>query len=729
MPFTYITGSGTQQNPYVISSLEAWNEFVTHTRTNTMANQYVELGADIEFNDTSAFYRWTAENPPANITTPMYEYCQAEGIDSGNVFAGHFNGKNHKFIGMFFNKMREHKHYMHVLCSTGSFRNVYFYRCWMHFGITDSTSTGDDDNGGQLISVSSGSEVSEDIPAQVKNIIIEDCHFYFEGNSMHASLVSANSVEGLHLFNSDIYVNTSSYATFSGFFGKDITATDSTYFYPIGTVPEHISLFTLANNSNTLQAANINTSIRNSCDNSTVEIDDYCDVDDSIYLEGYELHGLTLASIGSYNIVEQCGTWTNSSINGTTIANNATLILAGLAFTESVNTTVTDCFSEFCVDIGTYEKDITVQYTPLLYQAPGSNIEASVNKSWAVPDFSSWTDNDPHLHATVYNLSNATITNSYAVRNPIETAPDYSSVSVVPYDHRGDAAYYPELDFDTVWRLEEPYYNPPEFRNSNNGSFDLANITEVEYDPEVPEELYELTLHQNYDNYGTVTGAGNYAEGDSVVITATPASGYYFVRWNDGNTNNPRTITMPAQDTTYTAGFGYNLVVESEDTSKGTVTGGGLHCPGESENISATPAEGYKFVQWNDGNTDNPRHVWADNLTFTAYFAEVEYYTLDVSANFPAMGTVTGGGSYEEGSTVTVTATAEEGYHFVQWDDENTDNPRTITMNDDVIMEAQFAADVVVPTHALSLAANYSVMGSLLWDLSVVKELMKKIQM
>ena len=227
---------------------------------------------------------------------------------------------------------------------------------------------------------------------------------------------------------------------------------------------------------------------------------------------------------------------------------------------------------------------------------------------------------------------------------------------------------------------------------------------------------YTLTLSQNYVNYGTVTGAGEYEEGTEVTLVATPAEGYYFVRWNDGNTNATRTITMPAQDTTYTAGFGYNLVVESEDTSKGTVTGGGLHCPGESENISATPASGYKFVQWNDGNTDNPRHVWADNLTFTAQFAEVEYFTLDVSANFPAMGTVTGSGSYEEGTTVTVTATAEEGYHFVQWDDENTDNPRSVTMNDNVIMEAEFAADVVIPTHVLSLESNYTVMGSVAGD-------------
>lgn len=43
-------------------------------------------------------------------------------------------------------------------------------------------------------------------------------------------------------------------------------------------------------------------------------------------------------------------------------------------------------------------------------------------------------------------------------------------------------------------------------------------------------------------------------------------------------------------------------------------------------------------------------------------------------------GTVTGGGSYAEGAEVVITATANTGYIFVKWSDNNTSASRTITV-------------------------------------------------
>ncbi len=68
-------------------------------------------------------------------------------------------------------------------------------------------------------------------------------------------------------------------------------------------------------------------------------------------------------------------------------------------------------------------------------------------------------------------------------------------------------------------------------------------------------------------------------------------------------------------------------------------------------------------------------------------------YTVTLSVNDEAMGTVTGAGTYEEGAEVTLEATANEGYKFVKWSDEETENPRTITVNADVMLTAIFAAD------------------------------------
>ncbi len=54
-------------------------------------------------------------------------------------------------------------------------------------------------------------------------------------------------------------------------------------------------------------------------------------------------------------------------------------------------------------------------------------------------------------------------------------------------------------------------------------------------------------------------------------------------------------------------------------------------------------------------------------------------------------GSVSGAGAYEYGSTVTVSAVADEGYHFVNWSDGSTENPRTLTVNSDMELMATFA--------------------------------------
>lgn len=67
-----------------------------------------------------------------------------------------------------------------------------------------------------------------------------------------------------------------------------------------------------------------------------------------------------------------------------------------------------------------------------------------------------------------------------------------------------------------------------------------------------------------------------------------------------------------------------------------------------------------------------------------------EQYTITVNANDATMGTVTGGGIYDVNSTVTLTATANDGYEFVQWNDGNKENPRTITVTGDASYTATF---------------------------------------
>ena len=72
---------------------------------------------------------------------------------------------------------------------------------------------------------------------------------------------------------------------------------------------------------------------------------------------------------------------------------------------------------------------------------------------------------------------------------------------------------------------------------------------------------FELNASSNDITFGTVVI--NEGEGCAErVLTATPASCYHFTAWNDGNTDNPRTITV-TQDTTFIANFTKTIYTEA----------------------------------------------------------------------------------------------------------------------------------------------------------------------
>lgn len=68
--------------------------------------------------------------------------------------------------------------------------------------------------------------------------------------------------------------------------------------------------------------------------------------------------------------------------------------------------------------------------------------------------------------------------------------------------------------------------------------------------------IVKLTVESNSSSYGTVTDcSGYYNYGFETTITATPNNDYIeFVQWSDGNTENPRTVTITS-DVTYIAEF------------------------------------------------------------------------------------------------------------------------------------------------------------------------------
>ena len=210
--------------------------------------------------------------------------------------------------------------------------------------------------------------------------------------------------------------------------------------------------------------------------------------------------------------------------------------------------------------------------------------------------------------------------------------------------------------------------------------------------------LYTVITKAEPEAGGIVTGGGIYEEGREIELKATANTGYTFIQWNDGSTDNPRTVTVTA-DVTYTAYFNqdeYEIKVECQPENGGTATGGGMFHYGDTIALSATPNANFNFEGWSDGSTDNPYEVVVTgNATYKAIFSEAGAVYYNVATHvYPGdyAGTVTGGGPHPEGSQIQLSANAntEAGYLFEKWDDGNTDNPRTITVNSNMEFTAYF---------------------------------------
>ena len=218
-----------------------------------------------------------------------------------------------------------------------------------------------------------------------------------------------------------------------------------------------------------------------------------------------------------------------------------------------------------------------------------------------------------------------------------------------------------------------------------------------EYSSYIKYAPYPYTITTYAQNGYISTNIDNYTICDALaVVTCTPVPnyGYHFVKWSDGNTDNPRMIEL-TQDITLTAEFAkntYTISTTSANPEWGTTAGGKSALYLDEVEISATPNYGYHFVRWNDNNTSNPRIITlTQDTAFTATFAK-NVYSITKNAEH---GTISGNSSAEYLDYVTLTATPDYGYHFTQWSDGLKDNPRIFRLTQDTTFTAEFAYDRV----------------------------------
>jgi len=237
------------------------------------------------------------------------------------------------------------------------------------------------------------------------------------------------------------------------------------------------------------------------------------------------------------------------------------------------------------------------------------------------------------------------------------------------------------------------------------------DIVAIAYFKPTASEQYTLTVNQIGDGNVSPAGVSKHNPADLVTLTANPAAGNKFVKWvvNGVEFYNPvLTITMNT-DTIATAYFEpltqYTLTVDQVGEGNVSPAGVSKFYEFETVELTANPADGYKFVKWVVNGKDvlnaNFTLTMMEDTTAVAYFEplppnEPRLFTLTV--NQVGEGTITPSSSdgklvYKENEKVVLNAEPADGYQFIKWvvdGQEYTEAEITIKMDKDKTATAYF---------------------------------------
>lgn len=219
---------------------------------------------------------------------------------------------------------------------------------------------------------------------------------------------------------------------------------------------------------------------------------------------------------------------------------------------------------------------------------------------------------------------------------------------------------------------------------------------------------YNVTVSAIPSNGGTVSGGGSYDDGSSVTVTASANSGYRFVNWTENNSEVSTSANYTfdiSSDRSLVANFDlipttYNFFVAGGDSD--TVTScsyilndvnTSFDCSnvtkitaipyGASVTVNATNSNKdfyfgslqsvgsstvntrFNFLPYNFSISDTS--ITSSSIQLYWQDKPTQNYNVTVSASPSQGGTVFGGGSFQNGTSVTVSATPNDGYDFVGW--------------------------------------------------------------
>jgi len=193
---------------------------------------------------------------------------------------------------------------------------------------------------------------------------------------------------------------------------------------------------------------------------------------------------------------------------------------------------------------------------------------------------------------------------------------------------------------------------------------------------------YSITTSSNPSAGGSTTGGGTYLSGANVTVVATSNPNWGFVDWTeDGltvSTDSSYSFLIDA-NRTLVANFILEycpITTTSNPPDGGTTTGDSTYQIGTSATVIATSNPNFTFTDWTENgvtvSTDSSYTFVVDTIRdLVANFFLINC-TVTTSADPIGSGTTTGDGLYPNGDSVTVEASPNLGWVFVEWTDSDT---------------------------------------------------------
>ena len=242
-----------------------------------------------------------------------------------------------------------------------------------------------------------------------------------------------------------------------------------------------------------------------------------------------------------------------------------------------------------------------------------------------------------------------------------------------------DSAAYSKITLRVPKGSKATYQKSDYWKEMNIVEFDVYNVTLIAEGGEA-----------------TFSGDGAYEAkaGAKATVSAKPRSGYEFVKWSDGNTDNPRTINLTS-DITLKAVMAEKYCTVTllvDDVRHGYIRGDKKVREGYYEYYNAYGAGEYIFDHWDDGSTNSQiSFTVTQDTTLKAFFKKSGLCQVTLSSDDYVMGYVSTNTTCLSGEQVNISAWANDGYKFVSWSDGNTNGSwRYVRVTSDTNLVAHF---------------------------------------